>query len=236
MDPHHPAPPLRGATSAVHARADDVEYYNDLPGKKPPAAPSSSEAHMGHKKGASGGKPNGGVIVPNLSSPADPSNLIDFSTDLSSIGPPQSSSSVSSAVPNFIPRQQQQQVPSSSAAIHEYINGGVATSGRSINRDPFDMSEHLLPIRVFGAPFRIFSSYCHRPFCHITARRRDSVTKKLPSSNECVFFQVLLLIFLYLQRLFQGLQESIRAQLLKEVWFHGPISRRDAEGLLHTVS
>ncbi len=126
-------PPARGHSMPMHQQprqqqqqrrgTDEVEYYNDLPGKRPPTAPTTPTATTlphppPHKKDSTS------------------SNLIDFSTDLSGAS---ATLPLSSSVrpPHPIPAP----ISVPSAHAHEYVNGGVTASS---GRDPFDMSKSIV--------------------------------------------------------------------------------------------
>ena len=149
-------PPVRGASSSTFSRhptlaphpprPEDVEYYNDLPGKKPPQPPHQTGTT---KKGDlldSSFLAKRIHLYPSLHPFAESpsSNLIDFSTDLSN----SSLASGSSTLPSFLPRAfnapaadngsssfpppTSSALPSSSSsAAHEYVNGDVTSNRKN---------------------------------------------------------------------------------------------------------
>nr|CAG4641010.1 EOG090X098F [Eulimnadia texana] len=201
-------PPTRTDTSNAAAswNPDDPEYYNDLPGKVPPDV--------------------GPPPVPPLpnyqaSSPSTPSTLSRNGSRVACLERPATRHGIAvDFSDNLIDLSSEISTPNVSGATasrypdHEYVNGvmGNTTENKSLLniKDPFDMRKET-------------SAGAADPSTRITQGARfvrpgsaqamvHGATSKPGASRA------------------PGLSQE--AQLAQEVWFHGPISRKDAENML----
>eukprot|EP00094_Tigriopus_californicus_P002356 TCALIF_02275-PA protein Name:"Similar to Shc1 SHC-transforming protein 1 (Rattus norvegicus)" AED:0.07 eAED:0.07 QI:0/0.9/0.90/0.90/0.9/0.90/11/250/830 len=161
--PPHPSRQTSSSMSIRTSNQDEVEYYNDLPGKRPPPPPLISPAQAvkeWHKKESA------------------ISNLIDFNTDI-----PECVNDGVIQIHNAF----QHSSSSSASSSPKKLSSNMSP------RDPFDMSPFATQPPCGGIP--------------------SPVSKKAPNS----FFHS---------------NDKLLSQLLKEDWFHGPVSRQEAENLL----
>nr|SVE82591.1 EOG090X098F [Daphnia magna] len=214
---------------------DDPEYYNDLPGKVPPDVGPPPVPPLPNYQAPLGGGPvatgTAGTLKKSSAGhqASDRSrhtvdlsdNLIDLNADVSSMGRTESGlagstsaglsggGNVSSAV-----------VGGNVAGLspfpdHEYVNGIMGSSSDfknpPVNKDPFDMHPFSatlpspLPSALLAPNTGTLGAGSGRPV--VTLQRVATKAGKVRVS-------------------------PFEAQLLQEIWFHGPISRKEAEDLL----
>nr|CAG4649485.1 EOG090X098F [Scapholeberis mucronata]SVE93729.1 EOG090X098F [Scapholeberis mucronata] len=212
---------------------DDPEYYNDLPGKVPPdvgpppvpplpnyQAPagtvlqSSSSAAAGTLKKAVSDRSRPAVDLSD--------NLIDLNADVSQMARPDavvvassSSAASSTGTTGLMPGAAALPAP---FPDHEYVNGIMGSSSdfknTPANKDPFDMHP--------------FSAALPSPLpSALLAPNSGSLASGGGSRQQAV---------VTLQRggtkAGKARTTPMEAQLSQEIWFHGPISRKEAEDLL----
>nr|SVE77715.1 EOG090X098F [Daphnia lumholtzi] len=212
---------------------DDPEYYNDLPGKvppdvgPPPVPPLPNyQAPLGGGPVATGSagtlkKPSAGHQASDRSRHAvDLSdNLIDLNADVSSMGRTESGLA-GSASAGLSGVANSAVVGTSVAGLtpfpdHEYVNGIMGSSSdfknASVNKDPFDMHPFSatlpspLPSALLAPNTGTLGAGSGRP---VVTLQRGATKAGKPRVSP------------------------FEAQLLQEIWFHGPISRKEAEDLL----
>nr|SVE89993.1 EOG090X098F [Daphnia sinensis] len=208
---------------------DDPEYYNDLPGKVPPDVGPPPVPPLPNYQAPLGGGPvatgtSGTLKKPSAGHQASDrsrhtvdlsDNLIDLNADVSSMGRTESglAGSASAGLSGV----------ASSAVVggnvaglspfpdHEYVNGIMGSSSdfknTPVNKDPFDMPTlpSPLPSALLAPNTGTLGAGSGRPV--VTLQRGATKAGKARVS-------------------------PFEAQLLQEIWFHGPISRKEAEDLL----
>ncbi|XP_057365477.1 uncharacterized protein LOC130686265 isoform X2 [Daphnia carinata] len=209
---------------------DDPEYYNDLPGKVPPdVGPPPVPPLPNYQAPLGGGPVASGTAAGTLKKPSaghqassDRSrhtvdlsdNLIDLNADVSSMGRTETGlagSAGSSGVGNMSGAVVGGNVASLSPfPDHEYVNGIMGSSSdfknTPVNKDPFDMHPFSATL-----PSPLPSAL----LAPNTGTGRPGVTLQRGATKAG-----------------KARVSPFEAQLLQEIWFHGPISRKEAEDLL----
>nr|SVE87488.1 EOG090X098F [Daphnia similis] len=209
---------------------DDPEYYNDLPGKVPPDVGPPPVPPLPNYQAPLGGgpvvatgtavtlkKPSAGHQASDRSRhTVDLSdNLIDLNADVSSMGRTESGLA-GSASAGLSGVANSAVVGANVAGLspfpdHEYVNGIMGSSSdfknAPVNKDPFDMPTlpSPLPSTLLAPNTGTLGAGSGRPV--VTLQRGATKAGKARVS-------------------------PFEAQLLQEIWFHGPISRKEAEDLL----
>nr|SVE89373.1 EOG090X098F [Daphnia sinensis] len=208
---------------------DDPEYYNDLPGKVPPDVGPPPVPPLPNYQAPLGGGPvatgtSGTLKKPSAGHQASDrsrhtvdlsDNLIDLNADVSSMGRTESGLA-GSASAGLSGVANSAVVGGNVAGLspfpdHEYVNGIMGSSSdfknTPVNKDPFDMPTlpSPLPSALLAPNTGTLGAGSGRPV--VTLQRGATKAGKARVS-------------------------PFEAQLLQEIWFHGPISRKEAEDLL----
>uniref|UniRef100_A0A0P4YXC6 SHC-transforming protein n=1 Tax=Daphnia magna TaxID=35525 RepID=A0A0P4YXC6_9CRUS len=214
---------------------DDPEYYNDLPGKVPPDVGPPPVPPLPNYQAPLGGGPvatgTAGTLKKSSAGhqASDRSrhtvdlsdNLIDLNADVSSMGRTESGLAVSTFAGLSGGGNVSSAVVGGNVAglspfpDHEYVNGIMGSSSDfknpPVNKDPFDMHPFSatlpspLPSALLAPNTGTLGAGSGRPV--VTLQRVATKAGKVRVS-------------------------PFEAQLLQEIWFHGPISRKEAEDLL----
>uniref|UniRef100_A0A0P5AAR5 SHC-transforming protein n=1 Tax=Daphnia magna TaxID=35525 RepID=A0A0P5AAR5_9CRUS len=217
---------------------DDPEYYNDLPGKVPPDVGPPPVPPLPNYQAPLGGGPvatgTAGTLKKSSAGhqASDRSrhtvdlsdNLIDLNADVSSMGRTESGLAVSTFAGLSGGGNVSSAVVGGNVAglspfpDHEYVNGIMGSSSDfknpPVNKDPFDMHPFSatlpspLPSALLAPNTGTLGAGSGRPV--VTLQRVATKAGKVRVS-------------------------PFEAQLLQEIWFHGPISRKEAEDLLKQV-
>nr|SVE74292.1 EOG090X098F [Daphnia barbata] len=215
---------------------DDPEYYNDLPGKVPPDVGPPPVPPLPNYQAPLGGGPvataTAGTLKKSPAShqPCDRSrhavdlsdNLIDLNADVSSMGRLDNAvTGLASAGLSGGGRNVNSAVGSGNAAAlspfpdHEYVNGIMGSSSdfknATVTKDPFDMHPFSAAL-----PSPLPSSL----LAPNTGTLGTGSARPVPTLQRVA------------AKAGKARVSPLEAQLLQEIWFHGPISRKEAEDLL----